>query len=163
VEQIDSEALWKWWSKRSEIDQSYFEAINVEENQGYKGQGRKVVIPFILWPFFFLEQNPVSEISYLVAGLCDFRPILVLPPTDIQITECEQSEAEHDFYDALFRRSKVSFFLRSFTYFHLPYIQDQKWDFIWRWQLNLFPPLMNWSAFSHTFTITSHAESRIRL
>ena len=39
------------------------------------------------------------------------RPILVLPPTDIKIIECEQSEAEHDFYDALFRRSKVSLVL----------------------------------------------------
>ncbi|RVX22343.1 DNA repair protein RAD5B [Vitis vinifera] len=37
------------------------------------------------------------------------RPILVLPPTDIQVIECEQSEAEHDFYDALFKRSKVRF------------------------------------------------------
>ncbi|KAL6986742.1 hypothetical protein U1Q18_045742 [Sarracenia purpurea var. burkii] len=34
------------------------------------------------------------------------RPILVLPPTDIQVIECEQSEAEHDFYNALFKRSK---------------------------------------------------------
>ncbi|BFG14081.1 hypothetical protein CerSpe_003540 [Prunus speciosa] len=37
------------------------------------------------------------------------RPILVLPPTDIQTIECEQSEAERYFYDALFRRSKVQF------------------------------------------------------
>ncbi|KAK6929810.1 Helicase, C-terminal [Dillenia turbinata] len=37
------------------------------------------------------------------------RPILVLPPTDIRIIECEQSEAERDFYDALFKRSKVQF------------------------------------------------------
>ncbi|XP_062108134.1 DNA repair protein RAD5B isoform X2 [Humulus lupulus] len=37
------------------------------------------------------------------------RPILVLPPTDIQTIECEQSEAERDFYDALFKRSKVQF------------------------------------------------------
>ncbi|KAJ6898619.1 hypothetical protein NC652_025208 [Populus alba x Populus x berolinensis] len=35
------------------------------------------------------------------------RPILVLPPTDSQITECEQSEAERELYDALFRRPKV--------------------------------------------------------
>lgn len=35
------------------------------------------------------------------------RPILVLPQTDIQVIECEQSEAERDFYDALFKRSKV--------------------------------------------------------
>ncbi|KAE8731539.1 SWI/SNF-related matrix-associated actin-dependent regulator of chromatin subfamily A member [Hibiscus syriacus] len=37
------------------------------------------------------------------------RPILILPPTDIQTIECEQSEAERDFYDALFKRSKVQF------------------------------------------------------
>ncbi|KAJ1391811.1 SNF2-related, N-terminal domain [Sesbania bispinosa] len=37
------------------------------------------------------------------------RPILVLPPTDIQVIECEQSETERDFYDALFARSKVQF------------------------------------------------------
>lgn len=36
------------------------------------------------------------------------RPILVLPPTDIQTLTCEQSEAERDFYDALFKKSKVS-------------------------------------------------------
>ncbi|KAK8567119.1 hypothetical protein V6N13_005031 [Hibiscus sabdariffa] len=37
------------------------------------------------------------------------RSILVLPPTDIQMIECEQSEAECDFYDALFKGSKVQF------------------------------------------------------
>ncbi|XP_047955355.1 DNA repair protein RAD5B [Salvia hispanica] len=37
------------------------------------------------------------------------RLILVLPPTDVQTIECEQSEAEQDFYDALFKRSKVQF------------------------------------------------------
>ncbi|KAI4317988.1 hypothetical protein L6164_025804 [Bauhinia variegata] len=37
------------------------------------------------------------------------RPILVLPPTDIQVIECQQTEAEHDFYYALFKRSKVQF------------------------------------------------------
>ncbi|PKI44138.1 hypothetical protein CRG98_035482 [Punica granatum] len=37
------------------------------------------------------------------------RPIFVLPPTDIQVIECEQTEAEHDFYDALFNRSKAQF------------------------------------------------------
>ncbi|XVF38406.1 hypothetical protein REPUB_Repub20aG0099000 [Reevesia pubescens] len=36
-------------------------------------------------------------------------PILVLLLTDIQIIECEQSEAECNFHDALFRRSKVQF------------------------------------------------------
>ncbi|KAK8608124.1 hypothetical protein V6N13_023555 [Hibiscus sabdariffa] len=37
------------------------------------------------------------------------RPILVLPPTDNQMVEREQSEAEHDFYDTLFKGSKVQF------------------------------------------------------
>ncbi|CAN0887295.1 DNA repair protein RAD5B [Linum grandiflorum] len=37
------------------------------------------------------------------------RPILVLPPTDIQLVKCEPSEAERDFYVALFRRSKDEF------------------------------------------------------
>lgn len=37
------------------------------------------------------------------------RPILTLPPVDIQIVECNQSEAEHHFYNALFRRSQIQF------------------------------------------------------
>ncbi|KAI3991417.1 hypothetical protein MKX01_006716 [Papaver californicum] len=36
-------------------------------------------------------------------------PILVLPPADIQVIECEQSDAERDFYSALFKRSKIQF------------------------------------------------------
>jgi hypothetical protein len=31
----------------------------------------------------------------------------VLPPVNVQIVECEPSEAESDFYQALFRRSQV--------------------------------------------------------
>ncbi|XP_042514328.1 DNA repair protein RAD5A [Macadamia integrifolia] len=37
------------------------------------------------------------------------RPILVLPPADIQVIYCEQTAAEKDFYEALFKRSKVKF------------------------------------------------------
>lgn len=37
-----------------------------------------------------------------------FSLILELPPTDVQVIECEQSEEERDFYTALFKRSKVS-------------------------------------------------------
>ncbi|KAL6533203.1 hypothetical protein OROMI_027315 [Orobanche minor] len=33
--------------------------------------------------------------------------IRVLPPTDIQVIVCEQSEAEYDFYSALYKRSKA--------------------------------------------------------
>ncbi|KAM5553080.1 hypothetical protein ABKV19_025346 [Rosa sericea] len=35
-------------------------------------------------------------------------PILILPP-DVETIECHQSEAEQEFYDALFKRSKVQF------------------------------------------------------
>ncbi|XP_040374412.1 DNA repair protein RAD5B isoform X2 [Rosa chinensis] len=38
----------------------------------------------------------------------DGSPILILPP-DIETIECHQSEAEQEFYDALFKRSKVLF------------------------------------------------------
>ncbi|KAJ6817439.1 putative SWI/SNF-related matrix-associated actin-dependent regulator of chromatin subfamily A member 3-like 2 [Iris pallida] len=37
------------------------------------------------------------------------RPILVLPPADIQVIYCEMTAAEKDFYEALFKRSKVKF------------------------------------------------------
>ncbi|KAL4394593.1 hypothetical protein S83_004920 [Arachis hypogaea] len=37
------------------------------------------------------------------------RPILLLPPVDTHFVECEQSESERDFYEALFTRSKVQF------------------------------------------------------
>ncbi|GJN36863.1 hypothetical protein PR202_gb25762 [Eleusine coracana subsp. coracana] len=37
------------------------------------------------------------------------KPILVLPPAHVEVVECEQSEDERDFYEALFRRSKVQF------------------------------------------------------
>ncbi|KAI9119540.1 hypothetical protein K1719_009416 [Acacia pycnantha] len=37
------------------------------------------------------------------------RPILVLPPIDIQLIECEQSAAEAELYNALFRKSKHQF------------------------------------------------------
>ncbi|KAI3523337.1 hypothetical protein L1887_01398 [Cichorium endivia] len=37
------------------------------------------------------------------------KPILVLPPADMQVIYCQQTEYEKDFYDALFKRSKVKF------------------------------------------------------
>eukprot|EP00898_Chlorokybus_atmophyticus_P001067 jgi/Chlat1/1961/Chrsp158S02270 len=37
------------------------------------------------------------------------NPILVLPPADIQIKEIKMADAERDFYDALFSRSKTTF------------------------------------------------------
>jgi len=38
-----------------------------------------------------------------------YRPILNLPPANIEVKYCDLSEAEKDFYEALFRRSKVKF------------------------------------------------------
>ncbi|PKA47564.1 Putative SWI/SNF-related matrix-associated actin-dependent regulator [Apostasia shenzhenica] len=37
------------------------------------------------------------------------RPILVLPPANVEVTYCELTVAEKDFYEALFKRSKVKF------------------------------------------------------
>jgi SNF2 family DNA or RNA helicase len=39
----------------------------------------------------------------------DGRPILVLPSADMQVVECELTEAEQDFYQALYKKSKVKF------------------------------------------------------
>ncbi|KAK4492241.1 hypothetical protein RD792_003042 [Penstemon davidsonii] len=36
-------------------------------------------------------------------------PILVLPPADMQVIYCNLTEAENDFYEALFKKSKVKF------------------------------------------------------
>ncbi|KAH9317698.1 hypothetical protein KI387_019467, partial [Taxus chinensis] len=37
------------------------------------------------------------------------RPIIILPPASVQVVYCELTEAEKDFYGALFKRSKVKF------------------------------------------------------
>lgn len=37
------------------------------------------------------------------------RPILVLPPANVQVIYCELTEAERDFYEALYKKSKVKF------------------------------------------------------
>ncbi|GBG80826.1 hypothetical protein CBR_g31382 [Chara braunii] len=37
------------------------------------------------------------------------RPILVLPPSHTKVIECELTDAERDFYDALYKKSKVKF------------------------------------------------------
>ncbi|KAJ0976783.1 hypothetical protein J5N97_012257 [Dioscorea zingiberensis] len=39
----------------------------------------------------------------------DGKPILVLPPANVQVIYCELTAAEQDFYEALFRKSKVKF------------------------------------------------------
>ncbi|XP_076943828.1 DNA repair protein RAD5B-like isoform X2 [Bidens hawaiensis] len=80
---------WAWWNKL--IQRPY-------ENGDKRGLK---LVKAILRPLMLRRTKDTKD--------KEGRPILVLPPTDIQIIECEQSEAEHDFYDALFKRSKVQF------------------------------------------------------
>ncbi|KAG8370367.1 hypothetical protein BUALT_Bualt14G0109700 [Buddleja alternifolia] len=80
---------WAWWNKL--IQKPY-------ENGDHRGLK---LVKAILKPLM-LRRTKESKDK-------EGRPILVLPPTDIQVIHCEQSEAEHDFYDALFKRSKVRF------------------------------------------------------
>ncbi|KAF3453101.1 hypothetical protein FNV43_RR03535 [Rhamnella rubrinervis] len=58
--------------------------------------------------------NPIQNKLEDIYSLLGFEsgtlgPILVLPPADSQVIYCELTEAERDFYDALFKRSKVKF------------------------------------------------------
>ncbi|KAI3829087.1 hypothetical protein L1987_03201 [Smallanthus sonchifolius] len=80
---------WAWWNKL--IQKPY-------ENGDKRGLK---LVKAILRPLMLRRTKDTKD--------KEGRPILVLPPTDIQVIECEQSEAEHDFYDALFKRSKVQF------------------------------------------------------
>ncbi|GFP95905.1 putative swi/snf-related matrix-associated actin-dependent regulator of chromatin subfamily a member 3-like 3 [Phtheirospermum japonicum] len=80
---------WAWWNKL--IQKPY-------ENGDHRGLK---LVKAILRPLM-LRRTKESKDK-------EGRPILVLPPTDIQVIECEQSEAEHDFYSALYKRSKVQF------------------------------------------------------
>ncbi|KAL8210271.1 hypothetical protein R6Q57_007003 [Mikania cordata] len=80
---------WAWWNKL--IQRPY-------ENGDKRGLK---LVKAILRPLMLRRTKDTKD--------KEGRPILLLPPTDIQIIECEQSEAEHDLYDALFKRSKVQF------------------------------------------------------
>ncbi|WCJ23977.1 DNA repair protein RAD5B [Euphorbia peplus] len=80
---------WQWWQKL--IQRPY-------ENGDPRGMR---LIKAILRPLMLRRTKETLDNKG--------RPILTLPPTDIQVIECEHTEAEHDFYDALFRRSKVRF------------------------------------------------------
>lgn len=52
------------------------------------------------------------------------RPILVLPPADIQVVYCNLTEAENDFYKALFKKSKVQMCMVSLSKSHLALLLD---------------------------------------
>ncbi|XP_059659342.1 DNA repair protein RAD5A isoform X2 [Cornus florida] len=80
---------WAWWNK---LIQKPFEE---GDERGLK------LVQSILRPIM-LRRTKFSTDR-------EGRPILVLPPADIQVIYCELTEAEKDFYEALFKRSKVKF------------------------------------------------------
>ncbi|KAM5550268.1 hypothetical protein ABKV19_027669 [Rosa sericea] len=79
---------WMWWNKL--IQMPY-------ESGDPRGQR---LLKAILSPLMLRRTKETKD--------KDGRPILVLPP-DIHNIQCDQSEAEHEFYEALFQRSKVQF------------------------------------------------------
>ncbi|KAK6235115.1 hypothetical protein SCA6_010452 [Theobroma cacao] len=80
---------WPWWNK---LIQKPFEE---GDERGLK------VVQSILKPIMLRRTKCSTD--------RDGKPILVLPPADIQVIYCELTEAEKDFYEALFKRSKVKF------------------------------------------------------
>ncbi|KAK8545016.1 hypothetical protein V6N13_066330 [Hibiscus sabdariffa] len=80
---------WPWWNK---LVQKPFEE---GDERGLK------LVQSILKPIM-LRRTKCSTDRH-------GKPILVLPPADIQVIYCELTEAEKDFYEALFKRSKVKF------------------------------------------------------
>ncbi|XP_047317649.1 DNA repair protein RAD5B [Impatiens glandulifera] len=80
---------WLWWKKKIQ---------NPYENGDPKGLK---ILRAILRPLMLRRTKDTTDING--------RPIIVLPPTDIKVIECQQSQAERDFYDALFQRSKMKF------------------------------------------------------
>lgn len=80
---------WAWWNK---LVQRPFEE---GDERGLK------LVQSILRPIMLRRTKCSTD--------RDGRPILVLPPADIQVIYCELTAAEKDFYEALFKRSKVKF------------------------------------------------------
>ncbi|WCJ41699.1 DNA/RNA helicase protein [Euphorbia peplus] len=80
---------WAWWNK---LVQKPFEE---GDERGLK------LVQSILKPIMLRRTKSSTD--------REGRPILVLPPADIQVMYCELTEAERDFYEALFKRSKVKF------------------------------------------------------
>ncbi|XP_057457141.1 DNA repair protein RAD5A isoform X2 [Lotus japonicus] len=80
---------WAWWNR---LIQKPFE--------GGDERGLKLV-QSILKPIMLRRTKNSTD--------REGKPILVLPPADMQIIYCEPTDAEKDFYEALFKRSKVKF------------------------------------------------------
>uniref|UniRef100_A0A2N9GMB7 SWI/SNF-related matrix-associated actin-dependent regulator of chromatin subfamily A member 3-like 2 n=1 Tax=Fagus sylvatica TaxID=28930 RepID=A0A2N9GMB7_FAGSY len=86
---VEPWGAWAWWNK---LIQKPFEE---GDERGLK------LVQSILKPIM-LRRTKLSTDR-------EGRPILLLPPADVQVIYCELTEAEKDFYEALFRRSKVKF------------------------------------------------------
>ncbi|OWM68962.1 DNA repair protein RAD5A isoform X2 [Punica granatum] len=80
---------WAWWNK---LIQKPFEE---GDERGLK------LVQSILKPIMLRRTKFTTD--------QEGRPILVLPPADIQVIYCDLTEAERDFYEALFKKSKVKF------------------------------------------------------
>ncbi|KAK8468266.1 hypothetical protein PHAVU_007G272200 [Phaseolus vulgaris] len=80
---------WAWWQKL--IQRPY-------EN----GDPRSLKLVKAILRMIMLRRTKESKDK-------EGRPILSLPPIDIEFIECKQSESERDFYEALFERSKIQF------------------------------------------------------
>ncbi|XVF19793.1 hypothetical protein REPUB_Repub11eG0141500 [Reevesia pubescens] len=80
---------WAWWNK---LIQKPFEE---GDERGLK------LVQSILKPIMLRRTKCSTD--------RDGKPILVLPPADVEVIYCELTEAEKDFYEALFKRSKVKF------------------------------------------------------
>ncbi|XP_047317619.1 DNA repair protein RAD5A isoform X2 [Impatiens glandulifera] len=80
---------WAWWNKL--VQKPFDEG----DERGLK------LVQSILKPIMLRRTKSSTD--------RDGRPILVLPPADVQTIYCELTEAEKDFYEALFKRSKVKF------------------------------------------------------
>ncbi|KAH7561169.1 hypothetical protein JRO89_XS10G0183700 [Xanthoceras sorbifolium] len=80
---------WAWWNKL--IQKPYEEG----DQRGLK------LVQSILKPIMLRRTKSSTD--------REGKPILVLPPADMQVIYCELTAAEKDFYEALFKRSKVKF------------------------------------------------------
>ncbi|KAK6144272.1 hypothetical protein DH2020_021092 [Rehmannia glutinosa] len=86
---IEPWGSWAWWNK---LVQKPFE----------EGDGRGLkLVQSILKPIMLRRTKSSTD--------REGRPILVLPPADMQVIYCNLTESENDFYEALFKKSKVKF------------------------------------------------------
>ncbi|KAB1227332.1 putative SWI/SNF-related matrix-associated actin-dependent regulator of chromatin subfamily A member 3-like 2 [Morella rubra] len=86
---VEPWGTWVWWNK---LIQKPFEE---GDERGLK------LVQSILKPIMLRRTKSSTD--------QEGRPILVLPPADIQVIYCELTETEKDFYEALFKKSKVKF------------------------------------------------------